>query len=155
MSWRRAGAVKALSPARNTKGCEDYQFSIWIGVQASAKTPDAEVAAIHKAAYAGLTNPEMRKSIEASGTVIAKPMINLLAQVEWLVETLALTQAKKYFGIKGIGNSSKPGFPRKYPCISSMPSSKNHLHSALLSTPSAMISMPKSRQVLTMPRTIA
>ncbi len=49
-------------------------------MQASAKTPDAEVAAIHKAAYAGLTNPEIRKSIEASGTVIAKPMINLLAQ---------------------------------------------------------------------------
>ena len=69
-----------MSPTRNTKGCEDYQFSIWIGVQASAKTPDAQVAAIRKGAYAGLTNPEIRKSIEASGAVIAEPMINMLAQ---------------------------------------------------------------------------
>ena len=63
-----------LPPARNTKGFEDYQFSIWIGVQASAKTSDAQVAAIHKAVYAGLANPETRKSIEASGSVISEPM---------------------------------------------------------------------------------
>ena len=63
-----------LPPARNTKGFEDYQFSIWIGVQASPKTPEAQMAAIHKAVYAGLANPETRKSVEASGTVIAEPL---------------------------------------------------------------------------------
>jgi tripartite-type tricarboxylate transporter receptor subunit TctC len=63
-----------LAPARATKGFEDYQFSIWIGVQASAKTPDAQVAAIHKAAYAAMANPELRKTIETAGTVIAEPM---------------------------------------------------------------------------------
>jgi tripartite-type tricarboxylate transporter receptor subunit TctC len=83
-----SGQIKALAVAANqpiarfpkvpaaraTKGFEDYQFSIWIGVQASAKTPDAQVAAIHKAAYTAMANPETRKSIEASGTVIAEPM---------------------------------------------------------------------------------
>jgi tripartite-type tricarboxylate transporter receptor subunit TctC len=69
-----------LPPAKNTKGFEDYVFSIWIGIQASPKTPDAQMAAIHKAVYAGLTNAETRKSIEASGTVIAEPMS--LAQLD-------------------------------------------------------------------------
>ena len=63
-----------LAPAHATKGFEDYQFSIWIGIQASAKTPDAQVATIHKATYAALANPELRKTIEAAGTVIAEPM---------------------------------------------------------------------------------
>jgi tripartite-type tricarboxylate transporter receptor subunit TctC len=63
-----------LAPTRNTKGFEDFQFSIWIGIQASAKTPEAQLAILHKAAYASLANPEIRKSIESAGTVIAEPM---------------------------------------------------------------------------------
>ena len=63
-----------LPPARATKGFEDYQFSIWLGVQASAKTPDAQLATIHKAAYTALANPDLRKNIETAVTVIAEPM---------------------------------------------------------------------------------
>jgi tripartite-type tricarboxylate transporter receptor subunit TctC len=69
-----------VAPARLTKGFEEFQFSIWIGVQATAKTPEAQLAAIHKAVYAGLTNPDIRKVIEGSGTVIADPMS--LAQLD-------------------------------------------------------------------------
>jgi tripartite-type tricarboxylate transporter receptor subunit TctC len=83
-----SGAIKAIAiaspqsiarlpklvPTRNTKGFEDFQFSIWIGVQASAKTPEAQVAVIHKAVYTSLANPEVRKAIESAGTVIAEPM---------------------------------------------------------------------------------
>lgn len=69
-----------LPPAHNTRGFEDFNFSIWIGLQASAKTPDALMAAIHKAAYTGLANAEVRKSILASGTEIAEPMS--LAQLD-------------------------------------------------------------------------
>jgi tripartite-type tricarboxylate transporter receptor subunit TctC len=69
-----------LPPAKNTKGFEDYQFSIWIGVQVAAKTPDAQVAAIHKAVYTALGNPETRKTIETAGSVIAEPMT--LAQLD-------------------------------------------------------------------------
>jgi tripartite-type tricarboxylate transporter receptor subunit TctC len=63
-----------LPLARATKGFEDYQFSIWIGVQTSAKMPDAPLNAIHKAAYTALANADVRKIIETSGTVIAAPM---------------------------------------------------------------------------------
>lgn len=69
-----------LPPARATKGFEDFIFSIWIGVQTSTKTPDAQVQTIHKAAYASLTNADVRKNIEASGTVLAEPIT--LAQLD-------------------------------------------------------------------------
>ena len=80
-----------LPPARNTKGFEDYQFSIWLGVQASAKTPEAQVSAIHKAVYAGLANPETRKTIEGAGMVIAEPMS--LAQLDSFYKKEATTGA--------------------------------------------------------------
>lgn len=69
-----------LPLASATKGFEDYQFSIWIGIQASAKTADAQVAALHKAAYAALGNPEIRKVIETAGSTVAEPMS--LAQLD-------------------------------------------------------------------------
>jgi tripartite-type tricarboxylate transporter receptor subunit TctC len=88
------GQIKALALASNqplarmprlplasaTKGFEDYQFSIWIGVQASAKTPNAQVAAVHKAAYTALANPDIRKVIETAGSTVAEPMT--LAQLD-------------------------------------------------------------------------
>lgn len=69
-----------LPLASATKGFEDYQFSIWIGIQASAKTPDAQMAALHKAAYTALGNPEIRKVIETAGSTVAEPMS--LAQLD-------------------------------------------------------------------------
>jgi tripartite-type tricarboxylate transporter receptor subunit TctC len=69
-----------LPPAKNTKGFEDYQFSIWIGVQVGAKTPESQTAAIHKATYAALANADTRKTIETAGSVIAEPMT--LAQLD-------------------------------------------------------------------------
>lgn len=63
-----------LPVARATKGFEDYQFSIWIGIQAGAKTPDAQMAAIHKAAYSALANADIRKIIETAGSTVAEPM---------------------------------------------------------------------------------
>ena len=69
-----------LPLASATKGFEDYQFSIWIGIQASAKTPDAQVSAVHKAAYTALGNPDVRKIIETAGSTVAEPMT--LAQLD-------------------------------------------------------------------------
>lgn len=80
-----------LPLARATKGFEDYQFSIWIGVQAGAKTPDAQMAAIHKAAYAALGNPDIRKTIEAAGSTVAEPMS--LAQLDAFYKREAATGA--------------------------------------------------------------
>jgi tripartite-type tricarboxylate transporter receptor subunit TctC len=66
--------LSKVALAKATKGFEDYQFSIWIGIQVGHKVPDAAVASIHKAAYASLANSEIRKSLEAAGTVLAEPM---------------------------------------------------------------------------------
>ncbi len=77
--------------ARATQGFEDYQFSIWIGIQASAKTPDAQMTALHKAAYTALGNAEIRKTIETAGTVLAEPMS--LAQLDTFYKKEAATGA--------------------------------------------------------------
>lgn len=77
--------------ARATKGFEDYNFSIWIGLQAGVKVPDAAVNTLHKAAYAALASPEVRKSIEASGTVVAEPMT--LPQLKAFYEREAVSGA--------------------------------------------------------------
>jgi tripartite-type tricarboxylate transporter receptor subunit TctC len=69
-----------LPLASATKGFEDYQFSIWIGIQASVKTPDSQVSAVHKAAYTALGNPDIRRIIETAGSTVAEPMT--LAQLD-------------------------------------------------------------------------
>ena len=69
-----------LPLASATKGFADFQFSIWIGIEASAKTPDSQVAAVHKAAYTALANPDIRKIIETAGSTVAEPMS--LAQLD-------------------------------------------------------------------------
>jgi tripartite-type tricarboxylate transporter receptor subunit TctC len=69
-----------LPVASATKGFEDYQFSIWIGIATAAKLPDAPLATLHKAAYAALSNPDIRKIIETAGSTVAEPMT--LAQLD-------------------------------------------------------------------------
>ena len=59
---------------RSTKGFEDFVFSIWAGVHTSAKVPDAAAAILHKSAYVALANPEVRKSLEATGMMLSAPM---------------------------------------------------------------------------------
>jgi tripartite-type tricarboxylate transporter receptor subunit TctC len=83
-----AGQVKALavvSPVpvarlakvpviRETKGFGSYDYSIWIGLQVSKNTPDAIAASLNSAVLAALAKPDVRKAVEATGTVIAPPM---------------------------------------------------------------------------------
>jgi tripartite-type tricarboxylate transporter receptor subunit TctC len=59
---------------KDTKAYEDFVFSIWAGVHANVKTPDAIAAVLHKSAYAALAVPEARKTLEASGMNLAAPM---------------------------------------------------------------------------------
>jgi tripartite-type tricarboxylate transporter receptor subunit TctC len=63
-----------LPTMRSIKGFEDFIFSIWAGVQTGAKVPDSVAVVLHKSAYAALASPEVKKQIEASGTVLAAPM---------------------------------------------------------------------------------
>jgi tripartite-type tricarboxylate transporter receptor subunit TctC len=56
------------------RGFEDFNFNIWIGIQAGAKVPDNVAATLHKSAYAALANPEVKKSLEGSGTYLLPEM---------------------------------------------------------------------------------
>jgi tripartite-type tricarboxylate transporter receptor subunit TctC len=83
-----AGQVKAIAvvaPApiarlpkvpsvRDTAGFGNYDYSIWIGLQVSKNTPDAIAASLNSAVLAALAKPDVRKSVEATGTIIASPM---------------------------------------------------------------------------------
>jgi tripartite-type tricarboxylate transporter receptor subunit TctC len=83
-----AGQVKAIAvvapapiarlpkvPAiRETSGYSNYDYSIWIGLQVSKNTPDAIAAALNSAVLAALAKPDVRKSVEATGVILAPPM---------------------------------------------------------------------------------
>jgi tripartite-type tricarboxylate transporter receptor subunit TctC len=83
-----AGQIKAIAvvapaplarlpkvPAiRETAGYGNYNYSIWIGLQVSKNTPDALAAALNSAVLAALAKPEVRKSVEATGVILAPPM---------------------------------------------------------------------------------
>jgi len=84
-----------LPVAKATKGFEDYQFSIWIGVAASAKTPDSQMAALHKATYTALGNPEIRKVIETAGSTVAEPMTLAQLDAYYKKETVTATAIAK------------------------------------------------------------
>jgi tripartite-type tricarboxylate transporter receptor subunit TctC len=59
---------------RETSGYGSYDYSIWIGLQVSKNTPDPIAAALNSAVLAALAKPEVRKSVEAAGVVLAPPM---------------------------------------------------------------------------------
>jgi tripartite-type tricarboxylate transporter receptor subunit TctC len=83
-----AGQIKAIAvvapspiarlpkvPAiRDTAGYGSYDYSIWIGLHVSKNTPDAIAASLNSAVLAALAKPEVRKSIEATGVILAPPM---------------------------------------------------------------------------------
>jgi tripartite-type tricarboxylate transporter receptor subunit TctC len=69
-----------LPTMRSIKGFEDYVFNIWIGIQTGAKVSDAVAAALHKSAYAAMANPETKKALEATGSIVS-PALSL-AEVE-------------------------------------------------------------------------
>jgi len=52
-------------------GMESMEFDVWAGVQVHKNTPDEVVASLNKAFYAALSNPDTRKSFEASGNVVS------------------------------------------------------------------------------------
>lgn len=59
---------------RETSGFSGYDYSIWIGLQLSKNTPDSIAAAVNSAVLAALAKPDERKSVEATGVVLAPPM---------------------------------------------------------------------------------
>lgn len=59
---------------KNTKGFEDFVFSVWAGIHVAAKVPDTVIATINKSAFAAAAKPDTRKRLIASGAEPAEPM---------------------------------------------------------------------------------
>ena len=68
------GRLPSLPLMKNTKGFEEFVFSVWAGVEVGAKVPDSVIAIINKSALAAVANPEVRKSLIASGAEPTEPM---------------------------------------------------------------------------------
>jgi tripartite-type tricarboxylate transporter receptor subunit TctC len=54
-------------------GLSDMEFDLWLGLQVAKATPDDALARLNKAAYEAMQNPELRKSLEATGNAILSP----------------------------------------------------------------------------------
>jgi tripartite-type tricarboxylate transporter receptor subunit TctC len=61
-------------PLSRHKLLPDFNFDIWIGVQVPKSTPEPVVLRVNQAMTEVLKNPEVRKSFEATGSQIARPM---------------------------------------------------------------------------------
>jgi tripartite-type tricarboxylate transporter receptor subunit TctC len=59
---------------KETAGFKDYAYSIWIGVQTGRRVSDAVVTTINTAFNTVMAKPEVRKAVEATGTIVAGPM---------------------------------------------------------------------------------
>jgi len=54
-------------------GLESMEFEVWAGVQVHRNTPDAVVQRLNQAFYTALQNPDVRKSLEATGNNVMSP----------------------------------------------------------------------------------
>lgn len=54
-------------------GLEAMEFEVWVGIQVHKDTPDAVVQRLNQAFYTASQNPEVRKSIEATGSSVMSP----------------------------------------------------------------------------------
>jgi tripartite-type tricarboxylate transporter receptor subunit TctC len=61
---------KQFPPLAAMPGLEGMEFDLWAGIQVHKSTPDNVAAAVGKAFYAALENPETHKALEATGNVV-------------------------------------------------------------------------------------
>jgi tripartite-type tricarboxylate transporter receptor subunit TctC len=88
-----------LPTASTTKGFEDFAFSIWAGIQVNGKVPDAVAEVLLKHATAALAKPEVRTSIEKTGSVLYQPMTLKQAQDEYIKDIALYTSISKSVGL--------------------------------------------------------
>lgn len=67
---KRNPAVPNLPAVAEFPGLEDFVSDLWYGLLAPAKTSPAIVDRLYKATQAALQNPDVKKRIEPSGTVL-------------------------------------------------------------------------------------
>ena len=64
---------KQYPPLATLPGLGDMEFDLWAGVQVAKGTPDDVVARLSKSFNTALMNPEVRKSLEATGNAVMSP----------------------------------------------------------------------------------
>jgi tripartite-type tricarboxylate transporter receptor subunit TctC len=67
-------AWPGIKPFVQNKQLQDFVFDIWAGVAVPRSTPDAVSNRINQAMAETMKNPVTRKSLEESGSIVAKPM---------------------------------------------------------------------------------
>jgi len=86
--------------ASSSKGFEGFSYALWAGVHVGAKVPDDIVAVLNKAVNATMTNPEIRKAIEATGSTIGEPMTPAQAQAFYVKETAMYREIAKSINLQ-------------------------------------------------------
>lgn len=82
-----------------TKGLESLNFSLWSAIHVSAKVPDAIVDQLNKAVVAVLANPEVRKTLEATGATVFDAMTPQQAHAYYLKDVQLLESLAKSVGV--------------------------------------------------------
>ncbi len=85
--------------AATTRGFEGLNFSLWSAVHVNSKVPDAIVDQLNKAVIAALAKPEVRKTIESSGSTVFEPMTAQQAHAYYLRDVKLLEALSKSVGI--------------------------------------------------------
>ncbi len=91
--------VPKVPLAKETKGFEGLNFSLWSAVHVNAKVPDAVVEQLGKAVLAALAKPEVRKTLEATGATIFEPMTPAQAHALYLKDVQQLEALAKTVGV--------------------------------------------------------
>lgn len=60
-------------PLAAMPGLEAMEFEVWAGIQVHKDTPDSVAQRLNQAFYSALQNPEVRKSLEATGNNVMSP----------------------------------------------------------------------------------
>ncbi|QFZ82116.1 tripartite tricarboxylate transporter substrate binding protein [Variovorax paradoxus] len=61
----------ALAPIRNSKGLDDFVYSLWAGIQVSHRVPEEAQQRLHAAFNQMMRKPELRRALELGGAKVA------------------------------------------------------------------------------------
>jgi len=61
----------ALAPIRNSKGLDDFVYSLWAGIQVSHRVPEEAQQRLHTAFNQMMRKPELRRALELGGAKVA------------------------------------------------------------------------------------
>ncbi len=88
-----------VATASQTKGYEDFVFTIWAGLHVNGKVPEAVAETLNKHARATLAKPEVRADIEQRGSTVSPDRTLAQEQSDYLNEINVYTAIFKSVGL--------------------------------------------------------